>query len=553
MKLASAPRINQRRPVIAPRIEAAFCEPAMLDDLLSGYFSVHGERHHLGVPVDWLTNPSGDVEWHIMLHKMYHAPALVRVGLDRHDPRCIALWQAHMTGWIDHVSPGFIAADVTGRRIQNWVYALSLYLGGGCPVIDWGFVERVEQSLREQTLWLRDNLHPSRNHRTLELLALLLGSVWLQSDEAAHEALDLLCANAEADFLPDGVHVELSSHYHCLVLRNLIEAVAVAEANGMIVPARLKAIVAKASRFARALHKPDGTIPMLGDADTGDYREMLADADAPRTFAHFPDAGFIFLRDQAAVSGATDGQYLVFDCGPLGAGNHGHLDCLSFEFAAFGRSLIVDPGRYTYFEGGKVNERAAFRGTAAHNLVQVNGQEQTAYRQGPKRMKIAGPSPEVAIIIATDGDIAARALSAQYDTLVERRIIRSEAGWWLVHDRMTSAARQDYDLRFQLAPDAQGQVTLTPIACGRLACLSPNLMLVPIGASELMLEQGWVAPTYGQRFAAPRLRCRQSGAGGWFATLMLPFASAPPPLSFTADADGYAISLDGQIWTGAWL
>jgi uncharacterized heparinase superfamily protein len=477
----------------------------------------------------------------------------VQAGLDHHDPRYITLWQQHMIGWIDSVPPGFIAADVTGRRIQNWVYALSLYLGGGCPVIDWGFVERVEQSLREQTLWLRDNLHPSRNHRTLELLAILLGSVWLQSDEQAAEALDLLCANAEADFLPDGVHVELTSHYHCLVLRNLLEAIGVAQANGLTVPARLEAIIAKASRFARTLHKPDGTIPMLGDADTGDYRDMLTGVEAPGPFAYFENAGYMFLRDQAAVAGSADGQYLVFDCGPLGAGNHGHLDCLSFELAAFGRSLIVDPGRYTYFEGGAVNERAAFRGTAAHNLVQVNGQEQTAYQQGPKRMKIAGPSPEVEIIRATDGDIAARALSAQYDTHIERRIIRSEAGLWLVHDRMTSAERQDYDLRFQLSPQAQGMVKLMPLACGRLACLSPNLLLVPIGASELMLEQGWVAPSYGKRFAAPRLRCRQSGVGGWFATLMLPFASEPPPVSFTADADGYAISLDGQVWSGAWL
>ncbi len=63
------------------------------------------------------------------------------------------------------------------------------------------------------------------------------------------------------------------------------------------------------------------------------------------------------------MAGDPDGQYLVFDCGALGEGNHGHLDCLSFELAAFGRSLIVDPGRYTYFEGGPMNERAAFRGT----------------------------------------------------------------------------------------------------------------------------------------------------------------------------------------------
>lgn len=553
MKLAQKPMAGCQRPVISPRFDAELAGQTVLDDLLTGHFSVHGERHYLGQPVDWLTNPSPDIEWHIALHKMYHAPGLVRAGLERHDHRYLALWQEHMVGWIDSVSPGFIAADVTGRRVQNWVYALSLYLGGSYPVIDWGFVERVEQSLREQVDWLRDNLHPSRNHRTLELLAILLGAIWLQADDLARDALDLLCANAEADFLPDGVHVELSSHYHCLVLRNFCDAIAIARANDLHVPRRLEVIIAKASRFARALHKPDGTIPMLGDADAGDYRDMLADAEAPGTFAHFIDAGYIFLRDQAAVAGSVNGQYLVFDCGPLGAGNHGHLDCLSFEFAAYGQSLIVDPGRYTYFEAGSVNERAAFRGTAAHNLVQVNAQEQTAYRQGPKRMKIAGPPPTVEIIRASDRDVAARVRSAEYDTLIERRIIRGEAGWWLVHDRMINAVAEDYDLRFQLSPAAQGRVQLTALACGTICCVSPHLLLVPLGASNLMLEPGWVAPTYGQRYAAPRLRCRQSGAGGWFATLMLPFAIAQPAVSFMADDQGYAISFDGQYWSGVWL
>lgn len=67
----------------------------------------------------------------------------------------------------------------------------------------------------------------------------------------------------------------------------------------------------------------------------------------------------------------------MLDCGPR-AGNHGHFDLLSVEVAAFGRSLIVDPGRYTYHEAGEVNWRGISR-HAMHNTVAVDGRNQTRY------------------------------------------------------------------------------------------------------------------------------------------------------------------------------
>jgi hypothetical protein len=100
----------------------------------------------------------------------------------------------------------------------------------------------------------------------------------------------------------------------------------------------------------------------------------------------------------------------VFDCGPLGEGNHGHFDALSFELAAHGRSLIVDPGRYTYSEAGDINWRVHFRGTAAHNTVCVDGRHQTCYlpkpikdagsrhAAGSVRHKVSGPAPQTALL-----------------------------------------------------------------------------------------------------------------------------------------------------------
>jgi hypothetical protein len=534
-------------PLIRPKLDPEFTARPLMDALLHGWFTVHSETHNLGDPVDWLTNPSSDIEWQIVLHKFAHAPGLVQSFLDSGDRAYLDLWKRHTLGWIAHVPPGFIAADVTGRRIRNWVYALTLFADGGPDCDDPEFVSAVHVSLVEQVRWLADHLHPSRNHRTLELFGIFIAGVALENAGWAEFALNALADNAGEDFLPDGVHVELSSHYHCLALRSLVETVEIAADNGIAVPARLTRVLAKARHFASALHKPDGTIPALSDADVGDYRDLLGDATALSAVEVFPDGGYVFLRDAAAVRGERNGGYLVLDCGDIGAGNHGHLDCLSIEFAACGRSLIVDPGRYSYFEGGATNERARFRATAAHNLVQVDGREQTRYRQGPKRMKIAGSAPSARLIAAEPGFVHAQATSHEYDVVIERRIVMADAGWWLVHDIMRADTPHDYDLLFQLSPEADDRAHFVELPCGARALQSPNLMMLTLSSHDLSLslESSWVSPRYGYRVVAPRIRARQRGADAWFATLLMPFDTSAPEPCFRVEDGWFHISLDG--------
>jgi uncharacterized heparinase superfamily protein len=534
------------RPLIRPRLDPELTARPIMDALLQGKFTVHGETYCLGNPVDWLTNPSDDIEWLIVLHKFFHAPGLVQAFLDTGNAAYLDLWKRHTLSWIAHVPPGFIAADVTGRRIRNWVYALVLFAKCGDDVQDPEFVTAMTVSLAEQVRWLAQHLHPSRNHRTLELFGIFITGVALDNPGWTQFALDLLAENAEADFLPDGVHVELSSHYHCIALRSFVETVEIATDNGIAVPARLTKALRRARRFAKALHKPDGTIPALSDADVGDYRDLLDDTSSPRAIEVFPNGGYVFMRDRAAVRGDRNGAYLVLDCGDIGAGNHGHLDCLSIEFAAFGRSLIVDPGRYTYFEGGAVNERARFRGTGGHNLVQVNGREQTRYRQGPKRMKIAGPAPLARLIVAEPGFVHAQARSHEYEVAIDRRVVMGN-GWWLIHDMMRADAPHDYDLLFQLSPEAEGRAHVVELANNTRALMSPNLILLTLSSAShsQLLEPSWVSPRYGVRVAAPRIRTRQRGADAWFATLLTPFAGAVPEPVFAVEDDWFCISLDG--------
>ena len=68
------------------------------------------------------------------------------------------------------------------------------------------------------------------------------------------------------------------------------------------------------------------------------------------TSASFPIGGY-FVQRSGWGGGTTcfeDERFLVFDCGPIGDGGHGHYDALSVDIAARGRSLVVDPGRFVY-------------------------------------------------------------------------------------------------------------------------------------------------------------------------------------------------------------
>lgn len=94
---------------------------------------------------------------------------------------------------------------------------------------------------------------------------------------------------------------------------------------------------------------------------------------APRAF---PASGYYLL--QGGRRGSEDRISALFDCGELGLAPiaaHGHADALSFTLRAFGRDIFVDPGTYDYFTYRPW--RSYFRSTRAHNVVVVDGRDQS--------------------------------------------------------------------------------------------------------------------------------------------------------------------------------
>jgi len=552
-------------------VDADECAPHKIEALLDGRFEFNGESHALPEPIDWLANPSADVEWHILLHKFYYAPGLGQAYLASADDRYAVRWAALIDGWMRATPPGFIAADVTGRRVQNWIYSLAAFVNQRAahvaPVAP-AFLRRMLQSLHEQVEFLCANLTPKRNHRTLELYAIFLAGVALpEMARAAHWrefALRETLTNMRADLLADGVHCELSTDYHHLALRNWMHVRTLAARHGVAVPSGMDELLERALHFCLHAHKPDGAVPSLSDGDARGFLPLLAqgaelyDRDdmrwvatrgaqgtAPRaTLAHFAASGYTILRSDwgTGTHDIHQSQYLVFDHGPLGEGNHGHFDCLSFELAAFGRSLVVDPGRYTYSEAGDTNWRVHFRGTAAHNTVCVDGRNQTRYvpkpineasrhAHGAVRHKISGPAPEAALLEGVHAPaftlLHGRAASHEYDAVHERVIVFVDDLYWIVADVLRAPTVHGYVLNFQLGEAAEGYTAVRHD--GGMQLHSPGLaMALPARMGQhVELASGWVSARYGFKQCAPALRCHTRGTDVDFDTVLLPWQGEP--------------------------
>ena len=561
----------------SPVLDADETQPTKLAAIMAGRFEFNGETHALPDPIDWLHNPSADIEWHILLHKFYYAPGLAQQFARGGDAAYAHRWMALTDGWMRNVPAGFIAADVTGRRVQNWIYAWHGFVAHApqpAP-IDPAWHRRFLESLHEQVEHLCAHLTPKRNHRTLELLAILLaGVVFPEMKRAAfwrEFALHETAANMQADLLDDGVHCEQSTDYHHLALKNWLNARRLAADNGHAVPREIDACLERALEFSLHVHKPDGIVPSLSDGDARGFLDLLAQGAAllrradmrfvatrgaegeppAQRAAHFASSGYTVLRS----GWDHDAQYLVFDTGPLGEGNHGHFDALNFELAAHGRSLIVDPGRFTYSEDTSdgTNWRVHFRGTAAHNTVCVDGKQQTRYEPkaikdpvsrhptGSVRHKISGEPARARLVErfhAPSLDVLhGEVRSSEYDAVHQRCFVFVDRRWWIVSDWLRADSEHDYTLNFQLNAHAQGESSLSCDASGVVRLQSPGLLLAqpPRAGVQTALAQGWVSARYGHKQAAPALKSRAHARNAEFDTVLVPSPSGGPTLHALAD------------------
>lgn len=545
------------------------------EKILKNHFEFNNEQHILSNNFNWLHNPSHDLEWLILLHKCYYLKDLAAAYDYSQDERYAEKWASLVSSWINQVPDGFIDSQVTGRRLQQWLASYHTFISQwqSTSITPEFFISFIH-SINSQTHYLCAHLTPEGNHRTLELYAIFLVALTFPELRSAPWFLQYSCQklvdNMREDLLPDGVHRELSTDYHHTVLKNYLRFRSLADANQIVLPAECDELLKNAIEFSCFVHKPDGFIPAINDGDCNSYLPLLKKAELsyPSDFSRFvvtqgkegsppplrsrrfADSGYTILRSEWVSKPYDEALYLFFDCAPVGFGSHGHYDALNFEMAAYGRSLIVDPGRYTYSElsDDGINWRKYFKETAAHNTVVVDGISQMPYRSG--RPNSAEPVTLLKQFVTMPGFdfIHGQVKSALYPAVHERMISFIQPEYWIVNDVLRSEQQHNYDLYFHLSKQAQDNVSLVKNESCQLV-ISPNLLIAQAFCADthITVKQGFVSPEYGIKHQAPVVKFSRQKAGiTTFTTVLYPFKTEQPELTVTAltiDQDGCACDL----------
>ena len=543
-------------------IEHAYRDFNIADAVCEGIFTNAGLTVAIGNPTRWRSNAlPADEEWKIEWYKFYYGLDLAYAFSITGDERYRSAWQRLVQSWIAQMPAGCDSSDVAARRIQNWIYACNIF--SRTAIFEPDFEQEIISHLSAEVSQLRRNLTAERNHRTLELYALFIAALALP--ELGHTdllsfAMSELHRNLLTDVRSDGVHREQSTHYHMTALRSYLGARENARRFALQFPASYDERLEKACEFLLHVQRPDSFIPALSDADTGNYSDLLelaatifdredflyaatagAFGDKPaKTCPSFTDGGYFIQRSGWGddETNFRDQNYLIFDCGPLGDGGHGHYDLLNIEIAGHGRPLIVDPGRFTYAEDSS-QWRHWFKGTAAHNTVCVDDLDQVPYHRGKPKGAVA----EARLLerrTTPDFDmLCGEVRSPVYDAIHTRRIFFIAGEYWLIVDSLRGRVPHKYDLRFHLTAAAWNHCTRidSPTNSG---IRTPELVLLFEPQREPVLSQGWISQRYGVKEVAPIVSVVADGSeNADFYTLIAPLKLASPLPQFQVEAAGH--------------
>lgn len=543
--------------------------PATADDLVAaerirdGRWCYIGEEYALGTPPPWRHDPSADKEWRIAQHKHYFAPQLLHALLATGDREYFVIWRQLLDSWLSDMGTGEdIGSDaqVEALRLRNWVTAhLLLDRARAAGLLDPDDVDddllrRWVERMGAEAAHVATHLKAARNHRTFQLYSVFLVALCFPEvgdrGELLAGAVEGLTANLLSDLLPDGVQVEMSSHYHQLVAEVAVDFADLAGRNGIALLPELLERVHRAARWSMWLTWPDGSIPLIGDSDDGDHRQLLATAarlfDDPELLwaatrgtagrppaarsVDLPDAGFVVLTDGWGSDGDSYARrtHVLYDAARLGDGAHAHYDLFSFTLFAAGRPAIVDPGRFTYAgepDADGVDWRHTFKSTAAHNTVVVDGRDQTRHVSRNKH----GPAVEVLdrrVHLGRFGDwVVAGARSAEYGPVHTRLAVFAGGEYLLLVDRITPSDQDEHRAEAALHLPAGATPRLLQRAEHvELRAAPAGIVAWTGGGVQARIDTGWVSTRYGHKEPAPVLRTSTVGTG----ELLLVTAVVPP-------------------------
>ena len=295
--------------------------------------------------------------------------------------------------WHDALMRRWVAENPPADGVGWEPYPLSL------RVVNWirwamrgnALAPQVVHSLGVQARYLERRLeyHLLGNHLLSNAKALVFAGSFFAGEEAErwlNAGARIVREQLAEQILADGGQFERSPMYHALALEDVLDLLHLAQGAGASWPApaaalapRLEGAAMRMVKWLATMCHPDGEIALFNDAATGvapaprrlfAYAATLglaAPAEPRDGITHLVDSGYLRVQRDDVVT--------FVDAGPIGPDylpGHAHADTLSFELSVGARRVVVDSGTSRYGEG---TERLRQRGTAAHNTVEVDGQD----------------------------------------------------------------------------------------------------------------------------------------------------------------------------------
>lgn len=384
-------------------------------------------------PIDWHTDFKSGVRW----DKRYYLEIRGIKGSDIKVPwelsRCqhlLWLGEAYLltketkyakeiideiNWWIDDnplmYSVNWTCAMDVAFRAVNWMFALNMI--SSYEGFDDTFSFKVCKCLWQHGFFIRNNLEKtipySNNHYVSDLVGLLyLGKLFSHSCKGMNwftygrkEFYD----QVRIQVLPSGVHYERSVSYHRLMTELLSYPVYMLMRVGNQVPQEVQGRISSMYDYIAAYTKPNGLSPLIADNDDGRFvplmkrdfrrhRYLINYSSIENRFvalgvqplfcptssapAFFQDAGvavihkgedYLYINHSGYSKKPKEDQLLI--------DTHTHNDLLSFELSLCGEDILVDAGTFLYTSSEE--DRNAFRSTAKHNTIVVDGEEQNDF------------------------------------------------------------------------------------------------------------------------------------------------------------------------------
>lgn len=349
------------------------------------------------------------------------------------------------------------------------------------PHIDSEALHFVLRLLQQHGTYIQNNLEFSHIATSNHYLSDVAGLLWLgvmlpelfEADEWREFGLTELLREMDKQVLADGADYEASTGYHRFVLELFLYSFMLCRECGIEIDSKYWHKLKQMLLFVRAYLRPDGFAPLIGDTDGGQvlpFRPRRADDHGyvleigaevfnepsvklpEQTSKAFPEAGIYIMRRGDC--------YLCFNAsgaGINGRGSHGHNDALSIEVSARGRAFIVDPGTYVYT--ADLQMRHAFRSTAYHSTVKIDGEEQNTTEANTPF--VIGNEAQPRVLEWQSTDEYDKVVAEHYGyrrlraSVTHRRTVtfnKSECSW-LIDDEFFGAGEHDFEVWFHFAPD----------------------------------------------------------------------------------------------------